>query len=152
MGAKEDLIAKMQAAEAAKINEQKRLADLAERFGGRLTALYDQLESDLDGIPGLTTSRILGAIGAGQNQVHSSLIISFLGETIQFEPRNRDGLWGVASKNLGMFDMHFTPNDKDDWTGQLLTEDISTLTGELIISRLSQIVDEASSDRVSPWD
>lgn len=152
MGAKEDLIAKIQAAETAKINEQKRVADLAERFAGRLSELYDQLESDLDGIPGLTTSRSVRPVGANLNHMHSSLIIKFLGETIQFEPRNRDGLWGVESKNLGIFDMHFTPNDNDDWTGQLLTEDISTLNGDLIISRLSQIVDKSSSGKVSPWD
>lgn len=83
---------------------------------------------------------------------YASLVIEFLGSEIRFDPVNKNGEYGVQARNLATPVLFFIPMDNDAWTAQLSSNEVYEITEDLVINRLSKLLDEDGKETVHLWD
>lgn len=150
MGAKEDLITKLNQRANAERLKDRLLAEQNALFVTRLPDLFRSLENAVDGVPGVVVSK--QDIGSGMDKHFSSLVIDFLGATIRFDPFIQYGEYGVRARNLSGPDLFFVPTESGGWSAEFMPDEIFTLDEDLLIKRLSKLVDEEQKERVNLWD
>lgn len=150
MGAKEDLIAKLKNKSEATTNEALRVREQNQLFTAHLPRLYALLDAALEGVPELTISR--ENVSAGMDKPYLSLVIQFLGKTVRFDPCQRGQEYGVLAKNAHLLDIFFAPDVCGDWIAMPKTERPTILTGDFVVERLSELVDEEHNQSIKLWD
>ncbi|WP_286918665.1 hypothetical protein [Pseudomonas sp. UBA6753] len=150
MGAKEDLIKKLQQRANAERLKDRLLAEQHALFVEKLPDLYKLLEGAVDGVPGVEVSH--QDHSADMDRHYPSLIIEFLGSEIRFDPISKNGEYGVRARNLDYSDLLFLPTDNEAWTAEVSSDEVSELTEDLIINRLSKLLDEDSKETIHLWD
>lgn len=150
MGAKEDLIKKLQQRANNERHRDRLLAEQHALFAEKLPDLYKLLEGAVDGVPGVGISH--QDVSADMDRHYASLIVEFLGSEIRFDPVSKNGEYGVRARNLKTSDLLFLPNDNDAWMAEVSSSEVYELTEELIINRLSKLLDEDSKETVHLWD
>lgn len=150
MGAKEDLIAKLHQRENAEHLRSQLLAEHNERFSAELPRLFRTLEEAVEGVPGITVER--KEVSSGMDSRFPSLIIKFLGNTIQFDPQLENKHYVVRARKLRKQDLLFSPSADGSWTAEFMPDEHYTLDGEFVIQCLSQLLDEDTTRPVKLWD
>lgn len=150
MGAKEDLIAKLKNKVVEEMNEAQRAGEQHLLFATHLPALYTSLESALDGIPNLTITR--EKISTDMDASYDSLVIRFIGKTVRLDPCQRGQDYGLLAKNSHIVDIFFTPDEDGSWVAMPRMDRPTLLTGDLVIERLSALVDEDDDPSIKLWD
>jgi len=150
MGAKEDLIKKLQQRANDERLKDRLLVEQHALFAQKLPDLHKLLEGAVDGVPGVEVSH--QDVSADMEGHYASLIVEFLGSEIRFDPISKNGEYGVRARNLNASDLLFLPNDNDSWTAEDSSGEVYELTEELIINRLSKFLDEDSKETIHLWD
>lgn len=150
MSAKEDLIRKIQQRANAEQLKERLLSEQNALFASRLPDLYRMIEGAVEGVPGVEVSSQDRSIDMDKR--YASLVIEFLGKSIRFDPLNKNGEYGVRAKNLIVAELLFLPAENGAWTAEFMPGEIFNLTEELLIKRLSQLVDDDAKETVKLWD
>lgn len=150
MGAKEDLIEKLQQRANDESLKGRLLADQHALFAEELPDLYKLLEGIVDGVPGVEVSH--KDLSTDMDNHYASLIIEFLGSEIRFDPISKNEKYGVRARNLYYSDLLFLPAGNGVWAAEVSSGEVFEISEELIINRLSKLLDEDSKEAIHLWD
>ena len=150
MGAKEDLIKKLHDLENAKNLKLRLLSEQNELFDSQLPQLYRMLEKAVDGVPGVTVQR--QEMSSTMASQFPSLVIKFIGNTIQFDPHIENKEYGIRARQLRKHDLFFLPLNDGSWKAEFMPNEHYTLNEDFLIGCLSDLVDQDHINTVHLWD